>query len=195
MLKQAYFTHRQYEADTTDGRQRWLKSSPLIFLSDVNWNSQKGRKTHSRVFLKWRRAWLSSQWKQEQGCTCFSTSCISYYDKFVVKKDYGITERWHLSPRQKGSEVQHYPGVMGRWSSFQNWGCDAVPEQLGCPTVCQSEELGAWQEIKTPCCWSIIGEDCGPDWLFRPPHRHTHWWTKTYTVPMVRRAVRLFDSP
>lgn len=44
-----------------------------------------------------------------------------------------------------------------------------MPELLGCPTVCQREELGAWQEIKIPCCCSIIREDC----LSRPPDIHT----------------------
>lgn len=66
MLKQAYITHRQQKADTTDGKQRWQrKGSHSSFLH------YKLKFKYILSVLKWRRAWLSLQQMQKQGCTCF----------------------------------------------------------------------------------------------------------------------------
>lgn len=86
-----------------------------------------------------------------------------------------------MSPRQRGSRVHHSPGVPGWWGSFQEGGCEAVPEQPSC----QRMKRGAWQEINKPCCCSIMVRGqrtkltvsaAGVD-LNKRPSPHPYWFS------------------
>lgn len=94
-----------------------------------------------------------------------------FFDKLPVQRNHRLrgydgAAALVLQGRKRGSGVQSHPRVSEQElapESLAVMPCQREEKKkTGFPNrTCQNEELGAWREIKTPCCRSIIGEDSG----------------------------------
>lgn len=126
------------------GYNRW--KAEITF----SWLHFTATRAEIQCFL--RQTWLSLQQKTVQSASPASQQCHIFIRINSERNRISGLQSGDTCLQDRGVKSSVQPRMVGLFPRARLWSCASA---MSCPSACQSRELGAWQQIKTPCCRSI----------------------------------------